>query len=164
MEELKKHWTAQSTRAFVHRISFDFVTQLEKRLEETKTTKKQFAKALKVTPSRVSQVFNDPGNLGLESAVQYALAAGLKVSLIAYDDGDPSNNSGPVNPEIFEQCWKLQGAPTDFFELAEIAIPQTCRISLFHATASTAEPWNSVPINAQQLLCYAANTRTEITN
>ncbi len=154
MDKLKGHWTQRNIAAFVHRVSFDFVTQIQKRLEQAHISKKQLARSLNVTPSRVSQVLNDPGNLTLANAVEYAKGAGLKVALIAYDDGDSENNNGPINAEIFEQCWKLQGSPVDFFDLVNVAA-STCKISMFHeTTADTGEPWRSPPISSQQLFTY----------
>lgn len=159
MEKLKRHWTERSVASFVHRIAFDFVTQIQKRMDQARISRKELAKFLRVDPSRVSQVLNSPGNLTLVNAVEYARGAGLKVALVAYDDGDPKNENGPISSEIFEQCWKLQGAPVDFFELATAPMP-TCRVSLFHDTAGTDEPWRSLPIDPQQLLAVAATDRT----
>ena len=155
MEELKRHWTERSVASFVHRIAFDFVTQIQKRMEEVSIRNKDVAKTLGVTPSAVSQVLNSPGNLTIVNAVEYARSVGLKVALVAYDDGDAQNQSGPISSEVFEQCWKLQGAPVDFFDLANVTVP-TCRVSLFHQTAATNEPWRSLPIGPQQILAVAA--------
>ncbi len=157
MDQLKPHWSERSIGAFVHRIAFDFITQIQKRLEERRISKKDFARIVRVSPSRVSQVFNAPGNLTLANAAEYARAAGLKVALVAYDDGDPRNLNGPISSEIFEQCWKLQGEPIDFFQLADTAGSEARRVSLFHdATASTGEPWRTLPISSQLLLTSAA--------
>src|SRR5271166_3953667 len=101
MDKLKLHWTEKSIGSFVHRISFDFVTQIQKKLEKDHVSKREFASQLNVTPGRVSQLFNDPGNLTLVSAVECARRAGMKVALVAYEDNDPENNSGPINSEIF---------------------------------------------------------------
>ena len=155
--KLKRHWTERSIASFVHRISFDFIAQIQKRMEEKPIKNKDLAKTLRVTPSAVSQILNSPGNLTLLKAVEYAKGVGLKVALVAYDDGDPLNQRGPISSEIFEQCWKLQGTPIDFFDLATATLP-TCRVSLFHNTASTEEPWKTLPINAQQILAVADTT------
>lgn len=117
MEKLK-HWTAKSTDAFVFRISSDFVAQLHVKLEAKGISQSQLAKRIGVTIGRVSQVLNDPGNLTLKGTVKFARALGMKVAVIAYDDGDPMNNKGPVSSEIFHACWSNAGAPRDFFELA----------------------------------------------
>jgi transcriptional regulator with XRE-family HTH domain len=124
MDKLKLHWTEKSISSFVHRLSFDFITQIQQKLEKAHISNKEFAERLKVTPGRVSQVFNDPGNITLESAVGYARGIGMKVALIAYDDNDPENNKGPINSEIFYRCWQLQGTPQDFFELATVSTAQ----------------------------------------
>jgi transcriptional regulator with XRE-family HTH domain len=117
MEKLN-HWTARSTSAFVFRISSDFVAQLQSKLEAEGTTHSELAKRIGVTLGRVSQVLNDPGNLTLKGTVRFARALGMKVAVVAYDDGDSINRKGPVSPEIFHACWNLAGAPRDFFELA----------------------------------------------
>jgi hypothetical protein len=117
MDTLIQHWTQKSIDDFVYRISSDFVVQLEKRLEQLGLTHKKLAKVLDVSEGRVSQVFNNPGNLTLTSTVQYARAGGMKVAIVAYDDGDPKNNTGPVSSEIFNICWKNAGSPRSFFAL-----------------------------------------------
>jgi hypothetical protein len=116
MEQLK-HWTAGSTRNYVHRITSDFVGQLEMRIEERGIEKKTIASQLNVSPGRVSQVLNNPGNLTIARTVEYARALGMKVALIAYDDGDPENTSGPINSEVFTKCWQRMGEPRDLFSL-----------------------------------------------
>lgn len=112
-----QHWTERSTEDFVHRISFDFVTQIDKALESGQSSQAELAKNLGVTEGRVSQVLNNPGNLGLNSIVKYARAIGRKVAIVLYDDGDARNHNGPVNSEIFSTCWERAGRPADFFAL-----------------------------------------------
>jgi predicted transcriptional regulator len=151
VEKLKRHWTERSSGSFIHRISFDFVTQLVKRMDETGMSQTELARNLNVTRSAVSQFLNKHGNIQLVNAVEYARGLGLKVALIAYDDGDPQNRKGPINSEIFEQCWKLQGSPVDYFELATASLP-TCRMSLFRTATTTDDPWKPLPMNAQLLI------------
>jgi hypothetical protein len=117
-----KHWTANNTSAFVHRIASDFVAQLENKLQKNGSNHAVLASRLGVTPGRVSQVLNSPGNLTLKNIVQYVRVLGLKVAIVAYDDGDPENRNGPVNPEIFATCWKNAGSPANFFELSQCTI------------------------------------------
>jgi DNA-binding phage protein len=116
MEKLS-HWT-RGTNAFVYRISSDFIAQLQSKLETDGITSSQLAKRIGVTLGRVSQVLNDPGNLTLKGTVRFAKALGMKVAVIAYDDGDAMNKKGPISSEIFHACWMQAGAPRDFFELA----------------------------------------------
>jgi len=80
-----------------------------------------------VTDGRISQVLNNPGNLTLRKVVEYARALGMKVSIVAYEDGDPDNVSGPINSEIFNMCWKKAGCPNDFFGLAQSSTTLTVR-------------------------------------
>lgn len=111
------HWTQNNIANFVYEISSTYVAQLETKMEKEKISRSQLASRLKKTTGRVSQVFNDPGNLGLRLIVEYARELGMKVSIVAYDDGDPNNEKGPVNPEVFVKCWEKQNCPANLFEV-----------------------------------------------
>jgi transcriptional regulator with XRE-family HTH domain len=113
------HWTARSIEDFVFKMSADFVFQLVKKMDIENLNQKAIADRLGVSVGRVSQVLNNPGNLTLKNCVQYARILGMKAGLLAYDDGDPENNYGPINSEIFYKCWQSAGRPRDFFEFAE---------------------------------------------
>lgn len=120
MTPITSHWTERSIVDFQYRIGTDFVLQLSKKMEAPpQTNRKELAEILGVSAGRVSQVFNNPGNLSLGSIIKYARALGMKVAVVAYDDGDPSNERGPVNSEIFQRCWSRCGSPKDFFDLDE---------------------------------------------
>jgi len=123
MDKLKKHWTASSTNDFVCRIASDYVAQIENKLQVETMTHSGLATALDVTPGRVSQVLNNPGNLTLRNTVLYAQALEMKVALVAYEDNDPDNEKGPVNSEIFHRCWRHMGSPRTFFELSQRVAP-----------------------------------------
>ena len=114
-----RHWTERSTADFAYRISFDFAQQIEGLLEKKVIKRAALAKNLKVSKGRVSQVLNDPGNLGLLQIVKYARSVGRKVSVVMYDDHDPQNMKGPINSEIFTHCWEKCGSPSDFFALED---------------------------------------------
>jgi DNA-binding phage protein len=155
MENLKnKHWTAASVNAFVYRIASDFIVQLEKKLDKDGTNHKELAVKAGVTDGRLSQVFNNPGNLTLKSTVHYAQAVGMKVALVAYEDGDTENNNGPINSEIFSACWKAVGSPHDFFELA--SLPVGCLHEDQYQTTSDVVPYFRWRIGTPQRV--AANT------
>jgi transcriptional regulator with XRE-family HTH domain len=115
------HWTNDSIKAFLFRIAFDFVTQLEKLMEAEKVTPTELAKRLGVTKGRVSQIMNNPGNMKLKTIVEWARALDVKVAIVAYDDGDVDNDNGPVNPQIFVKCWEKADRPTDFFAAEMVA-------------------------------------------
>ena len=117
MELNTSHWTNQSADDFLYRVVFDYVSQLEKQMEAEGITQSELAQRLGVSEGRVSQVLNNPGNLTLKKMIQYARALKRKLAIIEYDDGDPENNNGPVNSEIFVACWRKLGAPKDFFQL-----------------------------------------------
>jgi transcriptional regulator with XRE-family HTH domain len=108
-----QHWTASTSEDFVYWISSDFTAQIETRLEGIGIDQNTLAERLNVSPSRVSQVLNDPGNLTLETAVKYSRALGMKVALVAYQDGDIENAKGPINAELFIACWERVGKPRD---------------------------------------------------
>ncbi|MEO5936731.1 MAG: helix-turn-helix transcriptional regulator [Terriglobales bacterium] len=115
-----KHWTQESTADFSYHIALDFFTQLQDRLTKTPVKQKAFAERLGVSAGRISQIFNDPpSNPKLESLVKYARAFGLKVSVVAYDDGDADNSKGPVFSEIFAKCWEKLGSPRDFSAITD---------------------------------------------
>ncbi len=116
MGELK-HWTERSVEDFLYKIGWDFVAQIEKLIDSGETTQAALAEKLGVSRGRVSQVLSNPGNVTLKNIVRYARALGKKVSVVAYDDGDPDNHNGPVNSEIFLSCWERAGKPADFFSL-----------------------------------------------
>jgi transcriptional regulator with XRE-family HTH domain len=91
-------------------------------MDSLKMSQADLAKKLGVTESAVSQTINGGGCAQLNTVIKYAQAVGLKVSLVAYDDGDSGNQRGPVDSKIFEACWNTKNKPTDFFELNEVAV------------------------------------------
>jgi hypothetical protein len=119
MEKLSqgKHWTSKSVEDFTYRIASDFLAQVETRMENDGITQSEVAVRLGRTAGRVSQLFN-AGNMTLGTAVRLGHVTGLKVAIVGYDDNDANNNCGPVNSEIFHQCWKQMGSPQTFFELS----------------------------------------------
>jgi transcriptional regulator with XRE-family HTH domain len=98
---------------------------------EGHTSQVQLSERLGVTPGRVSQVLNNPGNLRLDTIIQYARALGKKVAIVAYDDGDAPNMNGPINSQVFERCWKDAGCPADFMAFEEAT---TCQVYPIDAT------------------------------
>src|SRR5450759_2614716 len=117
MGHLSKHWTERSIEDFLYRVGFDFVQQIEELMKPSGTSQTELAKKLGVTEGRVSQVLNNPGNLTLRKVIEYARALQKKVAIVVYDDGDPDNENGPINAEIFARCWDRSGKPADFFAM-----------------------------------------------
>jgi transcriptional regulator with XRE-family HTH domain len=113
------HWTEQDTKKFQFAIALDFIDQLEARMAELKWSRTKLAKKAKVDKSYVSQVLNNPGNLSIETVVKFARALKLKVSVVAYDDGDESNERGPINADIFRLCWEHAKKPADMWSFKE---------------------------------------------
>jgi hypothetical protein len=156
---ITRHWTAESTANFTHRIASDFLAQLEIKLEKGDISRTELAKRLDRTPSRVSQLFS-ASNMNLDSAVKLARAMDMKVALIAYDDEDPENNNGPINSEIFRACWKHLGSPANFFELSAITCPMQGSV-IYQTTASTVGPADTMRVT-QFTLSQTAMTRERI--
>lgn len=113
-----KHWTERSIDDFLYHVVFDFVRQIEKIIEDGGIDRVELAKALNITEGQLSRMINNPEDLTLTKIIELSRVLGKKVSVVVYDDGDAENKDGPINAEIFAECWKHVGKPTDFFELA----------------------------------------------
>ncbi len=115
------HWTERSLEDFLYSIASDFVEQLQSKMKALDNmTRAKLAKAAGVSKGRVSQIFNDPGNISLDTVVRLARALGLKVSVVAYEDtDDPHNERGPVNADVFRRCWETKGRPFDMWSFRE---------------------------------------------
>jgi transcriptional regulator with XRE-family HTH domain len=115
------HWTQQSTADFVYSISSTFVAQIETKMEKEDISRSEIAIRLKKSSGRVSQILNNPGNLSLRVMVETARSLGLKVGVIAYDDRDPTDDNGPIDPDVFVKCWERAGRPANLFELEDVS-------------------------------------------
>jgi transcriptional regulator with XRE-family HTH domain len=116
----KKHWTERSIKDYLFSIVADFITQLETKMESLTISQDEYAKKLRVSKGRVSQLLNRPTNFKLETIIKYAKALSMKVSIVAYDDNDLQNTKGPINSEIFKMCWERLGKPRDFWAMQDI--------------------------------------------
>lgn len=137
---MSKNWTERNIENFLSRITFDFITQLEKKMGSFPMTQAELAEKLNLSESRVSQILNGSHNLELKSIIKYARALGLKVAVVAYDDDDPDNLRGLVNSEIFSTCWERQGKPVDFFAFEETTPVSNVSTSPKFATEPIAQP------------------------
>jgi predicted XRE-type DNA-binding protein len=108
-----QHWTSSTLKDFAFWIASDFTAQIESIMESKPMDNAELAETLGLSPSRVSQVLNNPGNLTLGNAVKFARGTGHKVALVVYDDSDPDNNRGPISASVFEECWRRLGKPTE---------------------------------------------------
>jgi len=116
---MEGHWTERSIEDYHFRIASDFISQLEEKMEDDGISQVELAKLTGLSKGRISQVINNPGNITVKIIVKFARALGLKVSLLAYNDGDPGNTRGPINSEIFRICWENSGKPLDFWSVQE---------------------------------------------
>jgi hypothetical protein len=116
------HYTSTNQEALVERVTSDFIGQIAQRLEVSDTPQIELAKKLGKSESEVSQVLNlNRINLTLKTMVGYARALGMKVAVIAYDDGDPTNENGPVGSEIFTLSWEKSGKQRDIWSLNQVS-------------------------------------------
>jgi transcriptional regulator with XRE-family HTH domain len=111
------HWTAENDDAFAHKMAFDFIAQVEKKLAASPVSQIELARRLGVSEGAVSKILNNPRNLTLKTIVKYARALGMKAAIVGYDDQDPKNENGPVGSEIFTTCWERAGKPRDIWAL-----------------------------------------------
>jgi transcriptional regulator with XRE-family HTH domain len=129
------HWTENSPENFLYSIASDFIEQLRTKMKRIGMSQSKLARAAKVSKGYVSQVFNDPGNLTLITIVKFAEAAGMKVSVVGYEDDTAKGTPhGPVNADVFRMCWERQGRPTDMWSLKEpnvAATPNTIDVKTF---------------------------------
>ncbi len=129
------HWTESSPQKFAYRVASDFVEQVRAHLKAKRLSQNKFAKKLNLTPGRVSQILNNPGNLTLETMALWARKLGMKVTVSLYDDGDRYNRRGPINGELFRLCWERAGSPIYMWEME--SLPQVAATS---ATSSAPPP------------------------
>lgn len=111
------HWTEENIDAFAHRVAFDFIAQMESRMEASSITQAQLARKLGVSEGAVSKVLNNPQNLTVKTMVKYARALSMKPAIVAYDDADANNERGPISSSVFTTCWERAGKPHDLWSL-----------------------------------------------
>lgn len=115
------HWTEASPQKFAYRVASDFVEQVRLAMKAKGWSQNKFAKKLGLTPGRVSQILNNPGNLTLETMALWARKLGGKMAVTYYEDGDSHNQRGPINGEVFRLCWVKAEKPINTWSLKESA-------------------------------------------
>ena len=118
---MNKHWTEKSVKDYLFRIVFDFLAQLEDKMDSIPISQDELAGKLGITKGRVSQVLKRPGNITLATIIKFSRILGMKVSIVAYEDNDPENKKGPIDSEIFRVCWEKAGKPHDFWAMQDIS-------------------------------------------
>jgi transcriptional regulator with XRE-family HTH domain len=129
---MEAHWTERSIEDYRFRIVADFISQIEEVMESQEISRDELAKILDKTKGRISQILNNPGNITFDNIVKLARAIKMKVSLVAYEDDDPTNKKGPINSEIFKICWEKMGKPSDFWSIKEVDLKMKTANSAVH--------------------------------
>ncbi|HYW43661.1 MAG TPA: helix-turn-helix transcriptional regulator [Bryobacteraceae bacterium] len=151
-EQQDQHWTEESSDAFAHRLAFDFIAQIEQRMDDHSISQSLLARKLKISEGAVSKLLNNPQNLTLRTIAKYSRALGIKAAIVAYDDGDSQNKAGPIASEVFTACWERSGRPHDAWDLdaAQSQHAATMTVALPYgiyygawATGSNCDYWNS---------------------
>jgi transcriptional regulator with XRE-family HTH domain len=145
-----QHWTARKTSNFLYFVAADFVDQMRSIAESRGMKQKAFAKKLGLSEGRISQVFNNPGNLTLNTMVDWSRALGVKASIVVYDDHDSKNKSAPLSGSIFNECWRRIGSPLHWPGSDQPYIPsyQICNVKKLHlAHNSDVSAYSSVAKN-----------------
>jgi antitoxin component HigA of HigAB toxin-antitoxin module len=114
----KQHWTEENEDKFRLAIALDFVDQIEAKMDAAGIKQSELAQKLGVTEGRVSQILNNPGNLTLGMMVKCARAVDMKMTVVAYEDGDSRKTHGPIHAEVFRSCWQMAGKPRDMWSLS----------------------------------------------
>jgi transcriptional regulator with XRE-family HTH domain len=122
MKNKELHWTFESEVNLRTRIASDFLAQIEEKIAEKDWTHAEIAEALGVTEGRISQVFNNPGNLTLKTMMKMAEAVVLLVSVVAYNLGEKAQETGPVASGVFDACWKKLKKPMTHWDLEELTV------------------------------------------
>lgn len=115
MEDNKRHWTEESPDALAHRLAFDFIAQVENRLDTLALSQTDLAKKLNVSEGAVSKLLNNPQNLTIRTIAKYSRALGINAAIVTYEEGDA--HVSPINPSVFTACWKRLGKPHDMWDV-----------------------------------------------
>ena len=109
------HWTDKSPKYFRLNIARNFVTRIEAKLEEMERSYSEFASMLGVSKGRVSRVFNNPGNLTLDTMIRWCRALDMKPAIVVYEDSAIPGRAAPIHPDVFVKCWEEMQYPTDMW-------------------------------------------------
>lgn len=124
------HYTSENQEAFIERVTSDFIGQIAQKLEQSNLSQSELAKRLNVTEPEVSQVLNlNRINLTLKTMARWAVALGLKVAVVVYDDNDAKNHRAPVSGDVFRRTWEKTGRPRDILSISQLSGATQAQIS-----------------------------------
>ena len=111
------HWTEEGPTAFVHALVTSYVRDLNALLSSIEMGTKELGERSGLGKQAAQSTLENVLRWTTEKMVFWARTAGLKVSIVVYDDGDPDNEKGPVDSRCFYACWKKCGSPRTVKEL-----------------------------------------------
>jgi len=107
-----KHWFGPSLGGEFCTL-FDFTGELLLAIEEKGLSKKEVDQLLGPHPALKTFLHNcSETDLKVHDLLWLIGALGLKLSLVVHE-----NDTGPVHPQIFKNCWEKLGEPLDNWEL-----------------------------------------------
>lgn len=89
----------------------DFADAIWLQLEKRGMKKEVLADILGINPEQVSRMLHNPLKLSVYNIAKLAVALGLKVTLLTYEDDDPDHLAGAIHPEVFRTSWEQAGKP-----------------------------------------------------
>lgn len=101
---------------FHFQVALGFIDQCERRMTQKRMSRKELAENLGVSESYISRIFKNPALLTFKMISRIARNFGEKASVVLYDDNDPNNEKGALNPMVFVECWNVVGKPENLWE------------------------------------------------
>jgi len=121
-----RHWTERSIEDFAYSVASDFIDLLREEMDRLGWSKSRLAKAANVSKGRITQIFQNPGNIEMITMAKVARALKMKMAVFPYKDlDDPNNERGPINSEVFRLCWEKADRPADMWAFEAKQTAQT---------------------------------------
>lgn len=122
-----RHWTERSVEDFAYGVASDYFDLIRDEMDKQGCSKAKLARMAKLSKGRITQIFQNPGNIEMITITKIARALKLKLALFPYrDSSDPRNERGPINSEVFRLCWEQADSPVDMWAIREkVATPST---------------------------------------
>lgn len=113
------HWTDKNFKSYKTKFMFDFIIQLENKMDELGIDEEDISNHLNISVKKFNKIMNNPKKLKLKTIYKISKLINCHIGLILYDRkyGISKEHHGPVCPIIIEKSWKLCDNPVDMFEI-----------------------------------------------